>query len=901
MDVNGTRLHLLLGCADWSRCTDADGNPLVFACDDASPPAAAGAASPPGDTAVAWDFARQELTLRPVPFQFPAGRSDHPPKTTDRRGAGRDSGGNWYWIDPAARGLLVQSSGTGASTVFWPGSTAGPEPRFGGFNASAATPMPPRPPVSGAAVTEDNFLVVGVVDPPGLLVFDLQTADPPSSLPWPEDVPFSPFDMSPRPGGGVFVLDREHARVWELDRHFHVVSGAPSAPVTPQPGQFGPSDSAPPAPALTAGELRAADATAVPDDVIAVEAAPSGGFLALQRGDGQGSLVAWFRDGVRVGPAVPTDGITGYDLALVADSVVLADAAGNQAYAFRLTKTGGDPKLELLLTYYPMRQFGGKGLVAAAGQAYYDFDDRWIPLVAQARPRHVDHATVVTPVFDGRLPGCIWHRLMLDARVPQGTALSVWSKTADDQATLAPTEWRAEPDPRPRRTGSELPFVQNNGYDTHELLFQHARGRYALVKLELRGDGRASPRLRALRTWYPRFSYLTQYLPRVYRQDTASASFLDRYLANVEGFYTAIEDRIAAAQVLLGADTAPADALDWLASWFALTLDPLWDEHRRRAFIRNANRFFQARATMRGIAIALRFALEPCIADGVFDELGPPSLAAARIVEAYRTRKTPGVVFGDPTDQAVPHAIIGTPRWKPDQGRDVLEAGWLGFLEGKGLGGPVPYPITGPGGATGASWRAFSSAALGFVPQAADPGAWSAFLTRRYRGIGALASAYGLTGAAAPADFSTVTPPVELPPDGAPLLDWFQFQSVVIPMMSKAHRFTVLLPWPLHVTDSRGAELDPAQLRALAARIIELQKPAHTTFTVKFFWAAFRVGDARIGDDTLLASGSRVPELVSQAVLGTGYLGESYLAGSAATDTIRRTPRAAADDAEETS
>jgi hypothetical protein len=90
----------------------------------------------------------------------------------------------------------------------------------------------------------------------------------------------------------------------------------------------------------------------------------------------------------------------------------------------------------------------------------------------------------------------------------------------------------------------------------------------------------------------------------------------------------------------------------------------------------------------------------------------------------------------------------------------------------------------------------------------------------------------------------------------------------------------VLLPWPLHVHDSGGAELDARQLRELATRVVELQKPAHTTFAVKFFWSAFRIGDARLGDDTLLAGGSRVPELVSQAVLGRGFLGETRLAGA---------------------
>ena len=48
-------------------------------------------------------------------------------------------------------------------------------------------------------------------------------------------------------------------------------------------------------------------------------------------------------------------------------------------------------------------------------------------------------------------------------------------------------------------------------------------------------------------------------------------------------------------------------------------------------------------------------------------------------------------------------------------------------------------------------------------------------------------------------------------------------------------------------------------------------------FDVKFYWAMFRVGAARLNYDTVLDTGSRAPELLSPAVLGQGYLAESYL------------------------
>lgn len=187
---------------------------------------------------------------------------------------------------------------------------------------------------------------------------------------------------------------------------------------------------------------------------------------------------------------------------------------------------------------------------------------------------------------------------------------------------------------------------------------------------------------------------------------------------------------------------------------------------------------------------------------------------------------------------------------------------------------------------------------LGFVPSVPDSARWQAFLAHRYSSPGALIATYKRTDTP-PDDFSGFDPPTgELPADGAPLVDWFQFESVVLPMNAKAHRFSVLLPWPLTVLDSAGNALDHTQLVKLATRVVELQKPAHTVFDVKFFWAAFRIGEARLGDDTVLATGSRVPELIEPLVLGRDYAGSTTLGGQPPSDEITRTLTASPEEAQ---
>ncbi len=536
-----------------------------------------------------------------------------------------------------------------------------------------------------------------------------------------------------------------------------------------------------------------------------------------------------------------------------------------------------------------MRLFGGKAIVTGGGLVHYDFGENWLPVIEQKRPRYELGATFFTPitsqaVFDGKQPDCVWHRLMLDACIPADSSVTIWSRTANELHLLERAQWWPEPHLHQRADGSELPFVpQPSAGDagTWELLFQRARGRYLQLKVVLRGNGRVTPRLRALRVYYPRFSYLEHYLPSLYRDDETSASFLDRFLANGEGTLTALEDKIANVQLLFDVRSAPAEALDWLADWLGIVLDPVWDERRRRLFIQHVMDFFQYRGTIQGLLIVLHLALDTCVDETIFTQLlvANPNqvkknrrrLSSFRIVEGFRTRQLPLVVLGDPTESEGLHVVTASGRWSPKHGRDLLNQRWLEFSLTK-----MEFPIRDPGNCQSNLWRSFARSVLGFIPSSdpiRDRAAWQNFLSNRYHTISALNTAYGLLVSDQYVSFDQISLPAALPSDGAQLMDWYEFEGTILPIQRTAHRFVVLLP-----TSSQLSEQQRQERLATAERVINLEKPAHTTFQLKFYWALFRVGEARLGEDTLIDLGSRAPDLMRPFVLGRDYLSQGYLA-----------------------
>lgn len=830
MDVNGTRFHLFHGEADWRRGTEpgSDG----------------------GWADLAWDDRTAALTLRPLLSIFPRGRRDNPLLAEARRGAAVDRFGNVWWISQNRQRIYWQPTGDVQPSVYWQLPVEPPRSPVDEFGP-VAPPALQTVVLAGMVITEHHYLVVGDLTSHGLLIFDLHAGGEPSRLRFPDGVPFAPFDMAVAPEGGFWVLDRTNHAYWGFDRSFQVVTELamldllePTEMATFRP--VGGNVVLKPGRQFPHG-FPLIDAV----DPIAIEGLPDGTVLILDSPADvvTSSLLHYDLSELLAGPMLLQEALgneewvrlAAHDMAFnPADGLLtVVQRDGNQAMAWRLRLDASPPDIDLQATYLPMHYHGGRALLAAGGKLQYDVaaavalpfgadldvSVRWAKLYAVDQPKYARDATLDTPVLDGKTRNCVWHRVLLDACLPADSEVRLWTRAHNDPDLLATVAYAPEPQLVLRRDDGELPFYRpmllhkaaDNGEDlaalddtgVWELLIQNTRGRYAQVRLELAGNGRVTPHLETLRVYYPRFSYSERYLPNIYHDpaDADAASFLERMLANMEGFYSETEGKMRDVSMLFDARSAPGDTLDWLAGWYGLMVDPLWADiqarrvvdgsrygpfgdaystgwmsysprfDRRRLFIRYARKLYQRRGTLDGIRFALLLLLDPCL-EILLERFKQAALNTAHPLHRDLDR-------------------LGMPHPTPVTGEQVLEDMLYDYV----LAQPSQVRII------------------------------ERFMTRGGRDL--VAGDPTAAGAAGSRAFE-----------------------------DDAHRFSVLAP----------QNMSPEE-EAMVSRIINLEKPAHTAFELRRFWDAFRIGEIRLGMDTVVGPESRF----APVILGQHYLADGYL------------------------
>ena len=279
-------------------------------------------------------------------------------------------------------------------------------------------------------------------------------------------------------------------------------------------------------------------------------------------------------------------------------------------------------------------------------------------------------------IIDSGVSHTVWHRLYLEAVLPPRCGVTVWLTAADQPSAIATagspwyphvfgdTDLSSLPDGTPSAVWlpipSEVPFAASllgetpipNRQGLFMLMVQRANtavrdlsGRFLGIRVEMHGDRRSTPEIAALRVWAPRFSYVNNYLPELYRENKFSPAadqpgqstrhnFFARFTHIFEAQMTRIEDSIANAYLLTRPESAPETALDWLGSWIGL--DPAgYPPDRRRPRLLAAADLHRQRGSVPGITLALDVATN-----------GLCSRGAVIVIEDFRLRHIFATILG---------------------------------------------------------------------------------------------------------------------------------------------------------------------------------------------------------------------------------------------------------------
>lgn len=276
------------------------------------------------------------------------------------------------------------------------------------------------------------------------------------------------------------------------------------------------------------------------------------------------------------------------------------------------------PAPDVPLALYPHQAKGG---------LIFDREGRSVR-VTQAEPMgsHLFAAQGVwfSQALDSEIYHCQWHRIKLElASLPAGTQIIVSSYTnaqlrSDEDIRGLPDHlWDTEfaivgqmqpPPQNPTKKSEMLSGVEDQV--EKEFLIQSQEGQYLWLKIELRGDGYATPAVHSIRVHYPRQSYLED-LPAVYSADDESRRFLERFLSIFQTEWDDLEGRIDEIARYFDPKAVPAGAfLEYLASWLELPLEGAWGQEQKRNLLTVAPGIISERGTSDGLRQYLQVYLQ---------------------------------------------------------------------------------------------------------------------------------------------------------------------------------------------------------------------------------------------------------------------------------------------------
>jgi phage tail-like protein len=285
-----------------------------------------------------------------------------------------------------------------------------------------------------------------------------------------------------------------------------------------------------------------------------------------------------------------------------------------------------------------------KGIAVDSKGNLYASGKKGIALLITQQKYTREQGVYYSKTLDSGIQECQWHRLALDAEIPQKGILEIYSycsddinlkneidalirqdgKTTQEKASIldGKFQWigperyfsseditlngeKNQPGQKPKETKAGLKDKKltwvGSEKNPRNILFKGKGGRYLWLKIALfTFDENVRPEIREMKVFYPRISYL-RYLPAIYQEDPSSREFLERFLSIFETIFNDLETEISEIFKYFDPDTAPENFLSWLASWMNIALEEGWEEEKKREFIRRASFLYKFKGTPSGI------------------------------------------------------------------------------------------------------------------------------------------------------------------------------------------------------------------------------------------------------------------------------------------------------------
>ena len=571
-----------------------------------------------------------------------------------------DRFGNYARFDAGTNLVRAGGSGTGEVTIFAPG----------------------QPGLSDLAMGHDGVLYVALAG--SLVMIDRRRRWENFTLAVPD---FAFWRLVALPEGGVLALDRKHAQVG-------MVAGMPL--------QTGPLD------LTNSGVLQPCQANANPPRIVGRFGLPATEtFVGIAPVDPSASpmqfaLLSWAVNAPTNDTAwlriCTAKGLEGSALKLGGARLPYSAAwIGEQQFAVLTTNLNEALIYDLADSSETLAAAGESYILSAAnaGPFVHGFDlppnyanaAGATPLMAPLLPLSLNSfsgsgaAGPVNPsIVDSGGAQTVWHRMFIEAKVPAKCGAIFWLAASDKLSDLvdAGCAWYphvlgdADTASIPARMAGSVPTAVWQPIATevpyaptllgappaqptqglYMVLVQRANtavrnltGRFLGVRVQLNGTGRSTPEIAGVRIYAPRFSYVKNYLPEIYREDTfgpdadvrgdsTRRDFLERFTALFESQFTRIEDRVANAYLLMRPESSPDDSLGWLGSWIGIEPDS-YPPDRRRERLQAAPELYRRRGTVGGVRLALDVATN-----------GQCRRGAIIVIENFRLRHIFATILG---------------------------------------------------------------------------------------------------------------------------------------------------------------------------------------------------------------------------------------------------------------